>query len=63
MPHCLHPAPRVVPACRSLPAVWIVLSGARDVLLEQRFVSILEVILLAVAQHLAYLAFNFAVVW
>lgn len=43
--------------------VWIVLSGARGVLLEQRFVDILYVILLAIGQHLFYLAFNFVVVW
>jgi hypothetical protein len=40
--------------------VWQSLSGARDALVEQQFVQILYVILLAIAQHLLYLAFNFA---
>ena len=44
-------------------AVWLVLSGARDVLLDQKFVDILYVILLGVAQHLIYLVFNFTIVW
>ncbi len=39
------------------------MSGARDDLFHQKFVDIVYVALLAVGQHLAYLAFNFTVVW
>lgn len=41
--------------------MWQSLSGARDKLFEQQFVQILYVILLAIGQHLAYLAFNFPI--
>lgn len=48
--------------CAPCPAaVWQSLSASRDALLEQQFVQILYVILLAVAQYLLYLTFNFAV--
>lgn len=41
--------------------VWQSLSGARDTLVQQQFVQILYVILLAIGQHLVYLAFNFLI--
>ena len=44
-------------------AVWQVLSGARNDLFDQKFVDIVYVVLLAVGQHLFYLAFNFGMVW
>ena len=56
--------PAAPPPARPRPArgaVWQSLSGARDTLIQQQFVQILYVILLAIAQHLLYLAFNFAV--
>jgi hypothetical protein len=43
--------------------VWQTLSGARSLLVQQAFVNILYVILLAIAQHLLYLAINYAVCW
>ena len=53
----------MIPPVVLLLAVWLVLSGARDVLPEQRFVNSLYVILLSVAQHLIYLIFDFTIVW
>ena len=49
------------PSCLS--AVWLVISAARDTLLDQQFVSVLYVILLAIGQHLFYLALNYVAVW
>jgi sodium/bile acid cotransporter 7 len=43
--------------------IWQTLSSARALLVQQAFVNILYVILLAVAQHLLYLAVNYAVCW
>jgi solute carrier family 10 (sodium/bile acid cotransporter), member 7 len=43
--------------------VWQNLSGAQHVLINQAFVSIVYVILLAVGQHLLYLAFNYVIIW
>lgn len=40
--------------------VWQSLSGAQATLLDQQFVQILYVILLAIGQHLVYLFINFA---
>jgi sodium/bile acid cotransporter 7 len=39
--------------------VWQSLSGAQSTLMDQQFVQILYVILLAIAQHIIYLIFNF----
>ena len=43
--------------------VWQNLSGAQHVLVKQAFVSIVYVILLAIGQHLLYLAFNYVIIW
>jgi hypothetical protein len=43
--------------------VWQNLSGAQHVLIKQAFVSIVYVILLAIGQHLLYLAFNYVIIW
>ncbi|EFN59401.1 hypothetical protein CHLNCDRAFT_49947 [Chlorella variabilis] len=43
--------------------VWQSLSGAQATLMDQQFVQILYVILLAIAQHIIYLIFNFAVLY
>jgi sodium/bile acid cotransporter 7 len=40
--------------------VWQSLSGSQATLMDQQFVQTLYVILLAIGQHLVYLAFNFA---
>jgi hypothetical protein len=43
--------------------VWQTLSGAQHIITSTPFVYTLYAILLAIAQHLVYLAFNFTVVW
>ena len=43
-------------------AVWQTLSGAQHIITTTPFVYTLYAILLAIAQHLIYLAFNFTVI-
>jgi hypothetical protein len=43
--------------------VWQTLSGAQSTLLATPFVDVIYVILLAIAQHILYLIFNFVIVW
>ena len=53
----VHNTPEACNMPRSLP-----LSSSQDVLVHQKFVNIVYIILLAIAQHAAYLLFNFVVI-
>lgn len=59
-PPSLQPA--LALPCSLACIVWLVLSAAQEVLMEQQFASVLYVILLAFGQHCFYLVLNFAVV-